>query len=56
MQGRVLEEAFAAGPDHEQVQSETRILKTQATSGYRAALQVSEAGGHRYIDKGWRIR
>jgi predicted AlkP superfamily pyrophosphatase or phosphodiesterase len=55
MQGRVLEEAFVDGPDHEQVQAETRIVRTQGRR-YRAALQVSEVGRHRYIDKGWRIR
>ena len=55
MQGRVLEEAFVDGPDHEQVQAETRIVRTQA-GRYRAAIQVTEVGRHRYIDKGWRIR
>jgi predicted AlkP superfamily pyrophosphatase or phosphodiesterase len=56
MQGRVLHEALSKGPDQEQVSSETRIVRTQAGSSYRAAVQVSEVGKHRYIDKGWRIR
>jgi hypothetical protein len=33
---------------------ETRTLQV-ANGAYRAALQVSEVMGKRYIDKGWRI-
>jgi arylsulfatase A-like enzyme len=55
--GRVLTEAFAGGPDEEQVATAT-ITHFTATpnGGFRAAIQVSEAGGRRYIDKSWRVR
>ena len=54
MDGRPLLEALAGGPDEEQVPMETRTL--QVTEGaYRAALQVSEVAGKRYVDKGWRV-
>jgi predicted AlkP superfamily pyrophosphatase or phosphodiesterase len=55
LDGRVLAEAFRDGPDEEQVVSETKVLRTEA-GRYRAAVQVTELGRHRYIDKGWRIR
>src|SRR4029077_17975618 len=54
MDGRALLEALADGPDEEQVPLETRTLQV-SNGAYRAALQVSEAAGKRYIDKGWRI-
>jgi arylsulfatase A-like enzyme len=53
MDGRVMLEALAAGPDEEQVALDTRTLRVQ-NGPYRAVLQVSEAAGKRYIDKGWR--
>ena len=54
LDGRVLDEAFADGPDPERVPVET-VTHTTAAGDYRAAIQVSVAGGRRYIDKGWRI-
>jgi len=54
--GRVLKEAMRDGPDEEKIQSETKVLRTDAAGRYRAAVQVTDVGGHRYIDKGWRIR
>ncbi len=54
--GRVLKEALRDGPDEEQIPSETRILRTELVGRYRAAVQVTDVGPHRYIDKGWRIR
>jgi arylsulfatase A-like enzyme len=70
LDGRVLAEALRDGPDEEQIASETRVLRTdtnvsrtepkvsrtEAVGRYRAALQVTDVGRHRYIDKGWRIR
>ena len=55
--GRAIVEAFVDGPDHEQVpmQTTTHIVATPDGS-YRAAIQVSEVGAQRYIDKSWRIR
>ena len=53
MDGRVLSEALANGPDEEQVRAETRTWRVQNGS-YSAILQTSETGGKRYIDKGWR--
>ena len=53
MDGRVMLEALAAGPDPEQVVATTQALRVQ-NGGYRAVLQVSEIAGKRYIDKGWR--
>ena len=56
LDGRILSEALRDGPDAEQVASETKVLRTTAAGGYRAAVQVTDVGPHRYIDKGWRIR
>ena len=53
MDGRALVEAMVGGPDEEQVPVETRTLQVSSGS-YRALLQVTETGGRRYIDKGWR--
>lgn len=54
LDGRVLGEALEGGPDPEQVAVETRVHTVEA-GPYRAALQVSEVGGRRYVDKSWRI-
>ena len=54
MDGRVLLEALAGGPDPHEVAVDTRTHTVHAGS-YRAALQVSTAHGHRYVDKSWRI-
>jgi len=56
MDGRVLAEALRDGPDEEQIPSETKVLRTEAAGRYRAAVQVTDVGEHRYIDRGWRIR
>jgi predicted AlkP superfamily pyrophosphatase or phosphodiesterase len=56
LDGRALTEAFREGPDEEQIVSETRVLRTVVVGSYRAAIQVTDVGQHRYIDKGWRIR
>jgi arylsulfatase A-like enzyme len=53
LDGRVLFEALANGPDPEQVAMETRTLRV-ANGAYRAALQVTETAGRRYLDKSWR--
>ena len=53
LDGRVLSEALVTGPDEEQVATETRTLRV-VNGAYRAALQVSETGGRRYLDKSWR--
>ena len=53
LDGRVLREALVNGPDEEQAAIETRTLRV--TSGaYKAALQVTETAGKRYLDKSWR--
>jgi hypothetical protein len=54
LDGRVLEEALADGPDPERVPVET-TTHTTGTGNYRAAIQVSTAAGRRYVDKSWRI-
>jgi arylsulfatase A-like enzyme len=57
LDGRVLHEALADGPDEEQVIVETRAHTVTTTDGaYRAVVQTSEVAGRRYVDKGWRIR
>jgi predicted AlkP superfamily pyrophosphatase or phosphodiesterase len=56
LDGRLLTEALRDGPDEEQIPSETHVLRTEAAGRYRAAVQVTDIGRHRYIDKGWRIR
>jgi arylsulfatase A-like enzyme len=55
--GRALREAFADGPDEEQVPIQVRsyFVKSDDDS-YRAALQLTELDRQRYIDKSWRIR
>ena len=52
--GRVLAEAIEGGPDPEQMGVETRVHTVEA-GGYSAAVQVTTVGGHRYVDKSWRI-
>jgi arylsulfatase A-like enzyme len=55
--GRAITEAFVDGPDEEQVPTTTTTYVTATPDGaFRAAIQVSEAGGKRYLDKSWRIR
>ena len=55
--GRVLAEAFADGPDEEQVPIQVRTFFAETPDGkYRSALQLTELGRQRYIDKSWRMR
>jgi hypothetical protein len=55
--GRVLNEALADGPDEEQVPIQVRTLFAETPDGkYRAALQITDLGHQRYIDKSWRMR
>jgi arylsulfatase A-like enzyme len=54
LDGRVLAEALASGPDAEQMTAETRVHTVQA-GAYRAAVQISEIAGRRYVDKSWRL-
>jgi len=54
MDGRVLTEALLDGPDPDKVVVQTRTPIVEAGT-YRAALQISEADGRRYVDKSWRI-
>src|SRR5207253_2797662 len=55
--GRAIGEAFAEGPDEEQVPMRTTTYATATPDGaFRAAIQVSEVGAQRYIDKSWRLR
>jgi arylsulfatase A-like enzyme len=55
--GRAITEAFADGPDEEQVATKTTTYFTATPDGaFRAAIQVSEVGGERYLDKSWRMR
>jgi predicted AlkP superfamily pyrophosphatase or phosphodiesterase len=57
LDGRVLLEALQGGPDEEQIPVETYSIETQANHGrYRMAIQISQVGNQRYIDKSWRIR
>ena len=53
LDGRVLREALAGGPDEEKLMVETRTLRVEE-GVYRAALQITETSGKRYIDKSWR--
>jgi hypothetical protein len=55
MDGRVLAEALAGGPDPEQVVAETHVHAVAAGS-YRAAVRLSTVEGRRYVDASWRIR
>jgi arylsulfatase A-like enzyme len=55
--GRALREAFADGPDEEQVPIEVRTYFVETPDGsYRAAIQVTELQHQRYVDKSWRVR
>ncbi len=54
--GRVIVEALKGGPDVGMVSVQTRTFETAGANGsYRAALQVSEVEGRRYVDKSWRL-
>ena len=55
--GRAITEAFVDGPDEEQVATKTTTYTTATPDGaFRAAIQVSEVGAERYLDKSWRVR
>jgi arylsulfatase A-like enzyme len=55
--GRAITEAFVDGPDEEQVATKTTTYFTATPDGaFRAAIQVSEVGAERYLDKSWRVR
>ena len=55
--GRAITEAFVDGPDEEQVATRTMTYFTGTPDGaFRAAIQVSEVGAERYLDKSWRVR
>jgi arylsulfatase A-like enzyme len=53
--GRAITEAFVDGPDPEQVPVRT-TTHVAADGDYRVAIQISEVGAQRYIDKSWRMR
>ncbi len=55
LDGRVLREALVGGPHAEQLAVHTRV-HTVTAGTHRAAVQVSEVLGRRYVDKAWRIR
>jgi arylsulfatase A-like enzyme len=55
LDGRVLHEALAAGPDEETIAVETHVHTVDA-GAYRAAIQVSAVDGRSYADKSWRVR
>jgi arylsulfatase A-like enzyme len=55
LDGRILAEALENGPDAEQIAVDTRVHTAEA-GAYRAAIQVSEIDGRRYVDKSWRVR
>lgn len=56
LDGRVLYEALNGGPDEAQVPVQTRTITTEASQGaYKAAIQVTDLGDQRYIDKSWRM-
>ena len=55
LDGRVLAEALADGPDPEQVTFDT-VTRTVEAGTYRAVIQVSVLDGRRYVDKSWRLR
>jgi len=49
--------ALVEGPDEEQVPIEVRTHFVETADGnYRAAIEVTEFGRQRHIDKSWRIR
>jgi arylsulfatase A-like enzyme len=54
MDGRVLAEGLAGGPDPETLAVETRVHEV-AAGPYRAALQLSYVEGRRYVDRSWRV-
>ncbi len=55
--GRAITEALVDGPDEEQVATQTTTYVTATPDGaFRAAIQVSEVGAERYLDKSWRVR
>jgi len=55
LDGRILAEALDTGPDAEQIAVDTRVHTVEA-GDYRAAIQISQVDGRRYVDKSWRVR
>lgn len=56
LEGRPLVEALRDGPDPLQVPHETRTFVQQRPGGdRRMAVQVCTVGGHRYVDRSWRL-
>ena len=57
LDGRAITEAFVDGPDEQQIPLQTKTYVTaKQDRRYRAAIQMREVEGQRYIDKSWRIR
>src|SRR5215470_11654745 len=55
--GRAITEALVEGPDEEQVAIKTVTYFTATPDrAFQAAIQVSEVGGERYLDKSWRVK
>jgi arylsulfatase A-like enzyme len=55
--GRAITEAFVDGPDPEQVPVRTTTHVTATPDSiHRIAIQVTEVGDQRYIDKSWRMQ
>ena len=51
--GRVLSEAFADGPDPDSVTWEDTMLTSRNSDGARTHLSVSDIGSTRYLNRAW---
>ncbi len=53
--GRVLNEAFISGPDHQKIIVDVETISVKSKDNkYNAAIQISSVGKYWYVDKGWR--
>ena len=52
--GRVLNEAFISGPDHQKIIVDVEIISVESEDKkYSAAIQISKLGKFWYVDKAW---
>jgi len=53
--GRVLNEAFISGPDHQKITVDVETISVESKDKkYNATIQISSVGKYWYVDKGWR--
>lgn len=52
--GRILNEAFVNGPDHQKIVVDVKTISVESKDKkYKAAIQISRIGKYWYVDKAW---